>query len=73
MKTRGDYEAREILLSETTPSRNSADLVLTLSRRLVKTVKVKNILQIEATLEMMALAIAISSEVCDVIEEVALF
>ena len=42
---------------------NPADITLTLSRRLITVVRVKNILHIEAGLEMIALAMAISSEV----------
>jgi hypothetical protein len=42
---------------------NPADVALTLSRRLIAIAKVKNILQIEAGLEMIALAMTISSEV----------
>jgi hypothetical protein len=43
-----------------------ADVVLRISRRLVDIVKVKNILHIEAGLEMIALTMAISSEVCNI-------
>ena len=42
---------------------NPANITLTLSRRLIAVVRVKNILHIEAGLEMIALAMAISSEV----------
>ena len=42
---------------------NSRDVALTLSMRLIAVVKVKNILHVEAGLEMIALALAISSEV----------
>lgn len=52
--------------SSTKPSvvgQDSAGVALLLSRRLIAVVKVKNILQIEAGLEMIALAMAISSEV----------
>lgn len=45
-----------------------ADVALTLSRRLVSVVRVKNMLHIEAGLEMIALAMAISSEVPNVIK-----
>ena len=46
-------------------SKHPADVALpvTLSRRLISVVKIKNILNIEAGLEMIALAMAISSEV----------
>jgi hypothetical protein len=40
--------------------------MLTISRRLITAAKVKNILQIEAGMEMMALALSISSEVCTI-------
>lgn len=50
-----------------TPSvvgRNNADIAFNLSRRLITVNKFKNILYIESGLEMVALAMAISSEVC---------
>ena len=42
---------------------NPADITLTLSMQLIDIVRVENILHIEAGLEMIALAMAISSEV----------
>ena len=42
---------------------NPANITLTLSRRLIAVVRVKNILHIEAGLETIALVMAISSEV----------
>lgn len=45
--------------------KDPADATLALSRRLITVVKAKNILSIEAGMEMIALAMAISSEVCD--------
>jgi hypothetical protein len=39
---------------------------LTITRRLIDGVKVKNIVNIELGLEMIALAMAISSEVCNI-------
>jgi hypothetical protein len=44
---------------------DAADVALTLSRRLIGIMKVKQILTIEQGLEMMALALTISSEVCN--------
>jgi hypothetical protein len=44
--------------------RNNADIAFNLSRRLITVNKFKNILYIESGLEMVALAMAISSEVC---------
>jgi hypothetical protein len=45
--------------------KDPAGVALTLSRRLITVAKAKNILNIEAGLEMIALAMAISSEVSD--------
>jgi hypothetical protein len=45
---------------------DAADVALALSRRLIDVVKVKNILNIETGLEMIALAMAISSEVLSI-------
>jgi hypothetical protein len=45
--------------------KDPAGIALTLSRRLISVVKAKNVLNIEAGLEMIALAMAISSEVCN--------
>ena len=45
-------------------SKDTAGVVLSLSRRLITVVKARNIVNIEAGLEMVALAMAISSEVC---------
>jgi hypothetical protein len=42
------------------------NILLAISRRLIVATKLKNILYIETAMEMMALAISISSEVCDV-------
>jgi hypothetical protein len=47
----------------TIEGKNPADVALTLSRRLIAVAKVKNILHVEAGLEMIALAMAISSQV----------
>jgi hypothetical protein len=44
--------------------KDPATITLTLSRMLITVVKAKNVLNIEAGLEMIALAMAISSEVC---------
>jgi hypothetical protein len=50
--------------SSSVDGQEPADVALALSKRLIAAVKVKNILNIETGLEMIALAIAISSEVC---------
>lgn len=69
IKTWGDRERIRTQYIQTAqiPSsvdqQDPADVALTLSRRLIAVVKVKNILHIEAGLEMIALAMAISSEV----------
>jgi hypothetical protein len=54
--------AADAELSKETASKPT-DITLTLSRRLIAGVRVKNILHIEAGLDMVALAIAISSKV----------
>ena len=57
------------LLSSTSPSssdgKDPAGVALTLSKRLITIVKAKSVLNIEAGLEMIALAMVISSEVCN--------
>ena len=58
-KAKAQYSQRALPVNENEP----ADIALTLSRRLIAVVKVKNILNIEAGLEMIALAMTISSEV----------
>lgn len=69
LKTWGEREKKMAQYSTTnaTPcsidGRDPADVALALSRRLIDVVKVKNILNIETGLEMIALAMAISSEV----------
>jgi hypothetical protein len=45
---------------------DAAGVALTLSRRLISIMKVKKILNIEAGLEIMALGLTISSEVCQI-------
>jgi hypothetical protein len=73
LKTWGDRQTTRTQYFETlsTPSsineQDHADVVLTISRRLIDVVKVKNILHIEAGLEMIALAMAISSEVRNIV------
>lgn len=67
LKTWADREKTRMQYSQTAVSfeeQDPADIALTLSRRLIAGVKVKNILHIEAGLEMIALAMAISAEVC---------
>lgn len=73
LKTWSDRQRTRAQLSETvvfSPSsvngRDQADIVLTISRRLMDVVKAKNVLHIEAGMEMMALALSISSEVCNI-------
>jgi hypothetical protein len=61
-KHRAEY-SRTAPTPSTADGRNPPDVALALSRRLIAVVKVKNILHIEAGLEMIALAMAISSEV----------
>jgi len=69
LRTWRDREKHRAEYSKTTPNpltadgQNPPDVALTLSRRLIAVVKVKNILHIEAGLEMIVLAMAISSEV----------
>lgn len=61
-KTRTQY-IQTAQIPSSVDQQDPADVALTLSRRLIAVVKVKNILHIEAGLEMIALAMAISSEV----------
>jgi hypothetical protein len=69
LKTWGEREKKLAQYSTTNAPPSSidgqdpADVALALSRRLIDVVKVKNILNIESGLEMIALAMAISSEV----------
>lgn len=66
----GDREAsrlnytRTAQTSSTMELGNTAEVALNLSKRLIAVVKVRNVLNIEAGLEMIALAIAISTEAC---------
>jgi hypothetical protein len=72
LKTWGDREPTRAQYagSGSTPSfangQDHADVALAISRQLIDVVKVKKILNIEAGLEMIALAMAISSEVCNI-------
>jgi len=69
LRTWGEREKRRsqyhntAAMSSTVDGKNPADVTLTLSKRLIAVVKVRSILHIEAGLEMIALAVAISSEV----------
>jgi len=69
LRTWGDREKKISQYSTTAPAppsvhkQDPADVALALSRRLIAVVKVKSILNIETGLEMIALAMAISSEV----------
>jgi hypothetical protein len=70
VKTWGDRERTRAQYNCNAPSSSSdgkdlAGVALDLSRRLITVVKAKNIHNIEAGLEMIALAMAICSEVCD--------
>jgi hypothetical protein len=51
--------------SATNEGQDAAGIALSVSRRLVGIMKLKKILNIEAGLEMIALALTISSEVCE--------
>ena len=67
-KTWGDRERTKLQYFSNGPTKASdwrdlAAITLTLSRKLITVVRAKSILNIEAGLEMIALAIAISSEV----------
>jgi hypothetical protein len=63
-KTRAQYSSDA---TQSLSERNdAAGIALILSRRLITVVNAKNILNIEAGMEMIALAMAISSEVCNV-------
>jgi hypothetical protein len=71
LKTWGDRDDSKsqyaLTLQGTTSKKgpeDTADVALTISRRLMAITKVKEILSIEEALEMMALAVTISSEVC---------
>jgi hypothetical protein len=72
LKTWRDSQTTRAQYSETVPTPSSvngqdhADIVLGISRRLMHVVKVRNIVHIEAGMQMMALALSISSEVCNV-------
>jgi hypothetical protein len=61
-KTRGQF-SQKAPISPSIGGHDPASVTLNVSRRLIDIFKVKNILNIEAGLEMMALAIAICSEV----------
>jgi hypothetical protein len=54
------------LIPSTIDGQRNASVTLTLSKRLIAVSKIKDVLHIEAGLEMIALAMAISSEVCAV-------
>jgi len=69
MKIWGQREKTRTQVSSNGPlssdRKDPAEVALTLSKRLIIVVKARGILNIEAGLEMIALAMAISSEVCD--------
>jgi hypothetical protein len=71
LKTWRDSKATKARYTETPPAPSSVegrDLVgvaLTVSKRLISVQRLKNILNIEAGLEMIALAMIICSEVCN--------
>jgi hypothetical protein len=68
MKSWGQREkTRTQLSTNAAPSSDGKDpagVALTLSKRLITVVKAKSVLNVEAGLEMIALAMVISSEVC---------
>ena len=69
LKTWGDCKRMKLQYFGNGPTKASdwkdlAAITLTLSRKLITVVRAKSILNIEAGLEMIALAMAISSEVC---------
>jgi len=72
LKTWRDSQTTRAQYSETVPTpspvngQDNGDIVLGISRRLIDVVKVRNIVHIEAGMQMMALALSISSEVCNV-------
>jgi hypothetical protein len=61
-KDRETHRTEYTMTSLSVDEQNPADITLTLSRRLMAVVKVKSLLHVEAGLEMIALAMAISSE-----------
>lgn len=61
-KTRSQYSTTTTTQSSI-PAKGPTEVTLSISRRLIALAKVKNILNIEAGLDMIALAMAISSEV----------
>lgn len=62
-KTRSQYSTEATDISS--GGKDPADAALALSRRLITVIKAKNIINIEAGMEMIALGMAISSEVRD--------
>jgi hypothetical protein len=71
LKTWGDREKAMAQFINKSPTllvngQDTAGIALSLSRHLIAAIEVKNIVRIETGLEMIALAIAISSEVCNV-------
>jgi hypothetical protein len=65
-QTRSQYSLNSQLSASKDGQQDAAGVALALSRRLIGILKVKKILNIEAGLEMMALAMNISSEVCTI-------
>lgn len=68
-RTWGRHKESKAEYFQTKPStieRDPAGVALTLSMRLISVVKVKNIVHIESGFVMMALAMALSSEVSDI-------
>lgn len=61
-KTRAQYSNETTCISF--DGKDPADASLALSRRLITVIKAKNIVNIEAGMDMIALGMAISSEVC---------
>lgn len=74
LKTWGDREksraqySNSSIISSSVDRQDPVGITLTLSSRLIDVFKVKSILHIEAGIEMIALAMAISSEVCNIFD-----
>jgi hypothetical protein len=72
VSTPDTIDSQTVSTTETNNTERPSDIAWNISKRLIAVVKVKSILNIEAGLEMIALGMAISSEVC-VIEKFKYF
>jgi hypothetical protein len=63
-QSRSQYSKTSQAAASKESNEDAVGVALTLSRRLIGIVRVKHILNIEAGLEMMALGVTLSSEVC---------